>query len=993
MRSKLYSVAGTIFLAGSLYFAFHHLKSSSQFKREPFLESDEGAAADQPDKAAMYEIGRTLDPLTKTVPRERLEIARQIQLKSFADQRASKTFSTLAGLGWSERGPDNVGGRTRAVMYDRNDVTANKVWAGGVGGGLWWTNNITAATPVWNKVSDTLNRLCITCITQSQTSTTKNKMFFGTGEGWFNFDAMRGNGIWRSLDAGAHWQQLPSTKNNPNFTNVLDLLYADVAVCFPQETGILAATDSGVFKSTDDGDSWTKVLGKGIAGANINAAADLKTAYYWTYATLGKLRNAGGGIWRSCNAGATWERIYQAGSDEERIEVSPHYLDGWELWALVQGVTSNGRPIKRIMKTSNADTMPASAVIWTDKTLPPWCDAGAASSDFTRGQGWYDLTLACAPIFSNPPANTHTFTAYIGGVDLLKTTNNGASFPQISQWYTGCGGQPQVHADIHNLVFKPDLVNGGYFPDEFLVATDGGIYRSTNGGGSFSSRNKTYNVTQFYSVAIHPTLPNYFLAGAQDNGTQKFTASGMNTTTNIIASDFDGGYCFIDQDNPMIQIAAYVNNKYLISTDGGSNFVYLEKNDRGEFINPMDYDNTANILYAGNSPGTFFRYINPGGGGGGITEQVSVPQFGSDSVTFVLISPTVANRVFFGLGNGAIVQVDGANAGNPVAGVVIRPDIGAFHTVSCISIDPSNQSHMLVSYSNYGVTSVYESSAGTGGSLDWTSVDGNGSLPDMPIRWCMFDPRNSDWAILGTELGVWSTSNLNGMNTNWTAADNNVANTRVDMLRFRASDRLLAAATHGRGLFTTNVPAAAVPITLLDFNGKLVNNDIWVDWKTANEQNSKQFNIERSDDGINFRTVGSTAAAGYSNSDRSYSFHDLQIAQEKNYYRLKEVDLDGKFEYSKIILLKKVLIGKEPFKVLTNPFAGNIDIELRDIERGKAIFRLFDMSGHQLLNRTELVNPISRIRLDVSSSVLPAGVYNLEMILNGKRYGARVVRR
>jgi hypothetical protein len=118
--------------------------------------------------------------------------------------------------------------------------------------------------------------------------------------------------------------------------------------------------------------------------------------------------------------------------------------------------------------------------------------------------------------------------------------------------------------------------------------------------------------------------------------------------------------------------------------------------------------------------------------------------------------------------------------------------------------------------------------------------------------------------------------------------------------------------------------------------------------------------------------------------DRSYSFHDVQIAQEKNYYRLKELDLDGKFEYSKIILLKKALIGKEPFKVLTNPFAGNIDIELRDIERGKAIFRLFDMSGHQLLNRTELVNPISRIRLDVSSSVLPAGVYNLEMILNGR---------
>jgi ligand-binding sensor domain-containing protein len=144
-----------------------------------------------------------------------------------------------------------------------------------------------------------------------------------------------------------------------------------------------------------------------------------------------------------------------------------------------------------------------------------------------------------------------------------------------------------------------------------------------------------------------------------------------------------------------------------------------------------------------------------------------------------------------------LYKVDNANSGTNLAGVVIRPDLGQFHTVSCIAIDPSNENHMLVSYSNYGINNVYESSPGTGGSLNWTPLDVNTTLPDMPVRWCMFDPRNSDWAILATEMGIWSTNNLNGTSTNWTAADNNVANTRVDMLRYRATDRLLAAATHG----------------------------------------------------------------------------------------------------------------------------------------------------------------------------------------------------
>ena len=160
MRSKLYSIAASLFFFGCLAIAFHLMKSakSEQFKESGF----EGSAADQPDAALRYEIARTMDPVTRDVPIERLDHAREVQLKSFGEQLRNEVYSPLSGLGWTERGPDNVGGRTRAIMYDLNDASGNKVWAGGVGGGLWWTNDITAATPTWNKVSDTLNRLCIT---------------------------------------------------------------------------------------------------------------------------------------------------------------------------------------------------------------------------------------------------------------------------------------------------------------------------------------------------------------------------------------------------------------------------------------------------------------------------------------------------------------------------------------------------------------------------------------------------------------------------------------------------------------------------------------------------------------------------------------------------------------------------------------------------------------------------------------------------------------
>jgi hypothetical protein len=447
----------------------------------------------------------------------------------------------------------------------------------------------------------------------------------------------------------------------------------------------------------------------------------------------------------------------------------------------------NPNGLKKIMSTSNAT---AGSPTWTTLTNPNWCDQGSASTDFTRGQAWYDLIAAV------DPADENVFFA--GGVDIMKSTNGGTSWTQSTRWssFGGCSGTT-IHADIHSIIYKPGSSS------EILVGNDGGIFRTTDGGASFTSRVTGYNVTQYYACAIHPSNTNYFLAGAQDNGTQKFTAAGVNTATTVTGGD--GAFCHIDQTNGNLQITSYVYNNYYVSTNGGASFTQRFFGNTGSFINPTDYDDNADILYGGNNPGSFFRW-NDAGTGGTNTDNVTVTNFSGAEVMHVTVSPLTANRVYFGLDNGSLVRVDNANTGTTIAGTVIKTGVGS---VSSIAIDPADEDHMLVTYSNYGLTSIYESVNATQASPTWTAVEGN--LPDMPVRWAMFDPRNSDWAIIATELGVWSTADLDGGATDWDPTNTGLANVRVDMLQYRTGDRTIAAATHGRGLFTAVVPINSNP--------------------------------------------------------------------------------------------------------------------------------------------------------------------------------------
>ena len=775
---------------------------------------------DRMDLAMAQEFEMTKDPALGRVPRERLYKAYQYAQEKRQARALRKSSAAIANVNWSERGPINFGGRTRAIMVDPTDATKKAVFSAGVSGGLWYTSDITVSSPVWTAVDDFFENLAITTLAYDPSNT--QVMYFGTGEGWYNVDAVQGDGIFKSTDGGDTWTQLASTAGNSTFR------YIQKIVVHPTSGAIYAATrDNGVQRSTDGGTTWSTVLSGGSNGSSSYRAADLEFgADNSIYAAMGiyetdgvyKSTTGNNGSWTKLNTGSNG--FPTAGF--ARIELACAPSNSNVLYAFAQDAANY--QIYGIYRSADGGST------WSQVSDPTSADPN--HSDYTNGQAWYDLIAAVDPNDAN--------TLFTGGIDLYKSTDGGSNWTQISHWYGGYGYQ-EVHADQHAIVFEEGSSSVIYF------GNDGGIYRTTDGTAAtpaLTHRNTGYNTIQFYACAIHPDAgSNHFLAGAQDNGSHRFSSIGLNSTVEVTGGD--GAFCHIDQDESQYQFTAYVYNQYRRSTDGGESFssVNFSSSD-GRFINPTDYDNSADKLYAAWSAGYYMVWQDAQTGTSYST--VSVPAFNSRIPSSVTVSPNVANRVYFGTDQGVVVRID--DAATAPSGSQINSGAGMPAAyISCIEVENGNENHILITYSNYGVNSVWET---TDGGSNWQSVEGN--LPDMPVRWALFNPNNSDQALLATELGVWSTDNLNGASTDWQPSNSGLANVRTDMLQIRTSDKIMIAATHGRGLFSSDAFAAASA-------------DFSVDKTLAYQFNSLQF------------TDGSTSATSW-----SWDFGDGGTSTQQN---------------------------------------------------------------------------------------------------------------
>jgi len=773
---------------------------------------------DRIDLAMQHEFMMTRDPALNLVPRERLFVAQEYLARL---QRARLT--NMTNLAWQERGPNNVAGRTRAVFIDRRDATGNTIYAGGVGGGVWKCTNFKTS-PTWTVLADRTAKMTNIAVTAlAQDPSTPNTMYAGTGEGWFNSDAIRGNGIFKSVDGGTNWTHLTSTDSavsRNNFDFVQDIVVNNSGIVFAStRTGSARFCDlGGVFRSVDGGLTWTRVLGDLRAQTCDSAynyrGADLEIASNGDiYATTGFGSTAihqRGRIFRSTavNAGApgTWQDITPAGI-WERIEIAIAPSDPATIYALLE----DNNKVGGIRRSRNFGAS------WETLPVPGFCDAGSTEAEFSRGQAWYNLIVQVDPNNAN--------TVIIGGIDLLKSTDGGSNWTQITQWIPGsqarCGSLPYVHADQHNILFYPGSSN------EVIVSNDGGIYYSSNGGTSWVERNNNYNITQFYSIDLHPTNVNYLLGGTQDNGTQRFSSAGMNSTTRVVGGD--GAFAHIDQTDGQIQVASAPYNEYYYSRNGGNTWAAVNNdNEEGFFINPTDYDDVLDRVYTSNGSRTGSTVgnklgiiTNLSGTGTPTFNDVTLSQLGGRLISAIKVDPTVTaggtawvagvRTSEAPLSAPLLLKISNLNTLSPTVISTSNLPAPAGAYVSSIDINPANPNHLLVTLSNYGIVSVYESTNGGGA---WTNIEGN--LPDMPVRWGMFLPANASidgvtggGILLGTELGVWYTPQAAGSATVWTPQNVNLPNTRIDMLKFRQSDLLLAAATHGRGVYTTTLTSVS----------------------------------------------------------------------------------------------------------------------------------------------------------------------------------------
>ena len=782
----------------------NYTAEKNRLEREAFINSIAGEKINykkmkaetrrdqRPDLRGMREYLMTYDLSTQDIPKERL-----IDGMSVAENRinGSRYSNRLTEVNWEERGPNNIGGRTRAILIDPSNP--NKLWGAGVSGGLWYNNDITSDTENWNLVDATWGSLAVSSITYDPNNT--NIMYVGTGErmgnyssdgsNWYSPGVSKGLGIWKTTDGGSTWAQLPDciyfsfindiVVRNENGTSVI---YAGVGGN-EFEGSYVGREFTGVWKSADGGLNWTRAFDGADAqettGYKEFSSLDIDSNNrIWAGTRMNSYWAGGGEIFYS-DDGATWtEASWKSsiGGTPNRVIISAAASDPNYIYALISNNADN--KANWIAKsTDNGNT-------WTELTVPT--DANGNPLGDANGQAGYSMSFAVDPTDPN--------VLYAGEIDVFKSSDGGSSWTQI----TNSGGSiTYMHVDQHSYEF----IDG----NKVIYSNDGGIYYTSNGGVQISDRNEGFNVSQFYSIALHPdTGSKYVIGGTQDNGSWKVDGTTLSNGTAIGGGD--GGFSHIDQQDPNYQFIGSNYNTVYRSTNGGQSFSLYSRYqvggaDTGTLINPTGIDDGTKTIYANVDNTSILRltnYLQLA-----TTSLMSI-NLGSQA-SFFKASPYTDDVMYIGTTGGRIFKVTDASTTSFTATDITGSNMAGY--ISSIDIG-SSDNQILATISNYGATSVFETYGG-GGSNAWNSIEGD--LPDIPVRGGLYNKDNYNQVIVATDLGTWTSDDVSVSSPSWNPSNDGLANVRVDMLAKRA-DGSMAAGTHGRGMFFSTGFTSTAPL-------------------------------------------------------------------------------------------------------------------------------------------------------------------------------------
>jgi len=733
---------------------------------------------------------------------------------------------------WTARGPNNVGGRTRAFGINKDNP--NELLAGCISGGMFKSSN---AGKSWNKVSCPV--LSITCIVQDQRPGKTNIWYAGTGEliGASGSGAgayYGGDGILKSTDGGNSWTKLASTIGTSptlfdrDFDGVYNIVIDNSNL---SEDELYAATYQGIYRSADGGSSWTRMKAYSY---KTDVAITPNGVVYATLSSEAPQK----GIWRSAD-GITWVKITPTGfpSTYGRIVIGIAPSDPNQVYFLAAETTNAGLSSVNALKevewnslwkyTYNVGDGSGANGTWTDRSLN-LPDQGGDFGQFNT-QGGFDLYVKVKPDDAN--------VVFLGATNLWRSTD-GFTSNNNTTWIGGYAvntSRPDYqsyknhHSDNHSMVFFPGSNTRA------VTTHDGGMRLSDNVMASpvaWDDLNNNYTTALFYSIAIdHGTIGDHkVLGGLQDNGTQFMDQYGMGAWQKTGKSD--GSFCCIKNGGTEVYLSAQQGRISRVQIDAVGRPIKNARIDPSQlyrtnydFVNPFSIDpNNQKILYLPAKTRLFrntdidakplssdidsTRWSTP------LWEELinCVPPAGTE-FSAIATSKSQPNTVYYGTSTGKIFKVRAAHIGQPTP-INITGSKFSIGNINCIATDPLDSNKIMVVFSNYSIISLFETEDG---GVTWRNVSGNleeaanGSGSGPSCRWAAVMPLKDGsraWFV-GTSTGLYAANSLVDNGTVWTRqANNEIGTTIVNMIDVRHQDYYIAAATHGAGVFSANIGEA-----------------------------------------------------------------------------------------------------------------------------------------------------------------------------------------
>jgi photosystem II stability/assembly factor-like uncharacterized protein len=639
---------------------------------------------------------------------------------------------------WSGR--DDASGRVVSVAPHPTDP--NVVYIASASGGVWKTID---AGVTWTPLTDELSTLNHGAVAVDPHN--PNVIYAGTGEWTVQ---SRGDGIFRSVDAGQTWERLGTAAD---VGTTCSGLYVDIAD--PQRIHVTGSR--GYCRSTDGGATWNVTL-SGTASDLLLHPTDPQIVYVARY---------GDGIYRSLDGGDTFARLSHGlpNSGFRRIIMAISPSDPDVLYAAM--ITQQGSLYDLYRTADGGDT-------WDDRPNTP---------DFPSPQGWYDCFLVVHPDDPNTVYGGGVFPSYaVGGV--VKTTNGGGSWQDIT--VSPISGQ--LHPDQHDAAFGVD--------GTMWVANDGGVWKSTDDGASWINCNNTLALTQNYNIALHPTDPNQILGGTQDNGTVGREVDSFDWPQ---VTSGDGGFSAYAHDTPNIKYTTYVYLTVYRVVDGvATNITGPWAEDERNFIAPIAMDpNDQKVLYAGSQ----ILWRTTDAEADNVQWSIAGGHYvgGGAPLNAIAVAPSDSDVIYTGGSNGLVwVTLFGG------WGWYNRTDGLPFGEVSDICIDPADPGRVFVSFFNtFGPRILYSEDYGE----NWTDVTGTLALGisarALAVDWRFQTP--GMW--VGAGSGVYHSYDFG---QTWIKDGTDLPNVNIGDLLIDANRNDITAGTYGRGAWRRVLPQQTI---------------------------------------------------------------------------------------------------------------------------------------------------------------------------------------